>query len=143
MRTSIFLHSYWILRLPHILILPIWWVKIELSFCNFYFPSFQHAWNSFFSTYLLFIYTINISPYMNLFSYYFLDLFIFLQCIWSLVSRNINSFSIYIYICVFPNYEFIYSRDNFSFQENSHILCINSVNPKELFPNIPTIGQWW
>lgn len=95
MRTSIFLHSYWILRLPHILILPIWWVKIELSFCNFYFPSFQHAWNCFFSTYLLFIYTINISPYMNLFSYYFLDLFIFLQCIWSLVSRNINSFSIY------------------------------------------------
>lgn len=108
MRTSIFLHSCWILRLPHILILPIWWVKIELSFCNFYFPSCQHAWNSFFPTYLLFIYTINISPYMNLLSYYFLIYLSFYNVfeVWWAGILTLSLYTCYLIQKFSPSYQF-------------------------------------
>lgn len=109
MRASIFLHSYWILMLPRILILPVWWVKIELSFCNFHFPNCQHAWNSFFPTYLLFIYTINISPHMNLFY-----LFFFLICLsfynvfeaWWAGILTLSLYTCYLIQKFSPSYEF-------------------------------------
>ena len=79
------------------------------SFCNFHFPNCQHAWNSFFSTYLLFIYTINISPNMNLFY-----LFFFLICLsfysvfeaWWAGILTLSLYTCYLIQKFSPSYEF-------------------------------------
>ena len=50
------------------------------------------------------------------------------------------SFSMYIYICVFPSYVLIYSRNNFSFRGGSHILCINPLNPRTVSAFLPFVS---
>lgn len=44
---------------------------------------------------------------------------------------DFSCFSLYIYVYVLPNYIFINSKDDFSFQEDAHSL--NSINPEEKF----------